>query len=590
MRLFKEDERIFYQDKELIEFNRYDNIKNFILINCPISLVISKKDYSEKKERILQSFIPNNIRDKNNSFEICIFDYIQSFYGNKPINLFENKFSRKTNLENIFKEVKHLVEIDNKIKNDYKKIITLYPITSIEINFCQKKSILKNEFTKDEDYYLIFLYFLWYVISTAYLSEFDLKISIIELFNYICEFYNLYLEDKDLLIYEKIMLFCSHVCFFIEVNDVEIYKQRKLKYIKKKDIKNYPIYDIIFNFLNKFINGINGRSYLFLPLLMLDSGIYFNSKEKEIYGFTLESSENIKLHLLELMPDVFFEYENDHITTNKENVFNYKGYGIIFINKKLMSYKGEECDDNNKKRLFKHCAIKVAKTTMHEIFCHIKYLYNNINKISPPRRFYNKNKQLVKLVPLNFRKIKYKNNIEYFKVHNRDKGENGNFFEYFFGKYNDVLIIDLIFKIDYIGNLIDYDEYFLKEDIELLQKYIVNKYKIIENKIDYKEPENPTLESENMIMEELLDNYEKNEKLKNENKKEKSVKIDFDSKKNILSEGEISDENKDREESESESEDEGYDYEFLRKKIYEENDFGDNNKYLCLYFKSLHKS
>ena len=102
------------------------------------------------------------------------------------------------------------------------------------------------------------------------------------------------------------MLFCSHVCFFIEVNDIKIYEQRKLKYIKKKDIKNYPIYDITFNFLNKFINGINGRSYLFLPLLMLDSGIYFNNKEKVIYGFTLESSENIKLHLLELIPDVFF--------------------------------------------------------------------------------------------------------------------------------------------------------------------------------------------------------------------------------------------------------------------------------------------
>ena len=52
------------------------------------------------------------------------------------------------------------------------------------------------------------------------------------------------------------------------------------KNIKRKDIKNNPIYNITLHFLNKFINGINGRSYLFLPLLMLYNGIYFNNKEK----------------------------------------------------------------------------------------------------------------------------------------------------------------------------------------------------------------------------------------------------------------------------------------------------------------------
>lgn len=81
----------------------------------------------------------------------------------------------------------------------------------------------------------MFLYFIWYSIKNSYLNDnFDCKISIIDIFNNFNELYNLYLNDKDLLIYQKIMLFCSHACFFLDNNDIEKYKSSKLKYLKKK--------------------------------------------------------------------------------------------------------------------------------------------------------------------------------------------------------------------------------------------------------------------------------------------------------------------------------------------------------------------
>ena len=226
-----------------------------------------------------------------------------------------------------------------------------------------------------------------------------------------------------------------------------------------------------------------GKVILFLPLLMIDSGVYYNHSGKEIYGFNMESCDNIILHLLELIPEVFFEYQREPTLLAKENGLNYKGYGIIFINKNLIANENMKLDlekdeykDIKTKRLFKHCAIKASKTIFHETFCHNKTLFNNNSIISSPKRFYNKDKKLVKIVPYNYRKVKNKKNVEYYKaIKNINAGgESGKFLEYFFGKYNEELIIDLIYKIDYIGNLFDYIDYFVKEDIELLKKYIIN--------------------------------------------------------------------------------------------------------------------
>ena len=85
----------------------------------------------------------------------------------------------------------------------------------------------------------MFLYLIWYTIKNSYLSEkYKCKISIFDIFNTINSIYNKYLNDKDLLTYEKIILIYSQVSFLIEKNDINKYKSAKLNLVKRKDIKN----------------------------------------------------------------------------------------------------------------------------------------------------------------------------------------------------------------------------------------------------------------------------------------------------------------------------------------------------------------
>ena len=49
----------------------------------------------------------------------------------------------------------------------------------------------------------------------------------------------------------------------------------------------------------------------------------------------METCEKLKSHLRELLPDIFFIYEKKVELLNKEGGFNYKGCGIMFINRGL---------------------------------------------------------------------------------------------------------------------------------------------------------------------------------------------------------------------------------------------------------------
>ena len=458
---------------------------------------------------------------------------------------------QKQNLENLFDSLKTMISKNIEDKNEYIKLFKKYNIKEYVLNFSQKKIILEEEFKSNEDYYLMFLYWIWYSIKNSYLREkYKCNISIFDIFNTINEIYNTYLNDKDLLIYEKIILLYSQVSFLLEKNDIEDYESAKIRLIKRKDIKNNSIYKLSFDFLKEFISKLNEKSYLFLPLLMIDCGNYFYNEDNEIiYGFNRESCEVVKNHLNELMPNVFFEYSEKIDETKEESGFNYKGFRIIFLNRCVI-FKDLEKDpvsdiyeNDNEKKLFKHFGMLASKTLMHESFCHNKILFDKKHRIVSPSKFFNTEKKLVKMVPVSFYEKNEVNikNIEYFKsLNERKTGESGKFFEYFFGKYENMLVIDLIFKINYVGNLLDNVDYFVKENIEELKKYIINKYVIMKyESVKYDEKSNLSLEDENKKMETLIYELKKTNKIINkeekieEKKDEQNEKI-FESKKDII--------------------------------------------------------
>ena len=231
-----EVQQIFYDDLKLNEYDGNGLVKRIVLINSPDLLEIS-----ETRVTFL-NFIykfPKNI----NSFEIADFDYSNLLFGIRQIKA-EEKFciindmkKQKQVLEKFFIDLKSFIEKKVEDKNSYINLYKNFDIKEYDINFSQNKKLLENEFKSNDDYYVMFLYWIWYSIKSSYLMEkYECKISIIDIFNYINQFYNLYLQDKELQIYQKVLLFYSHVSFFLDKNSVELYKSANLNYIKKKKI------------------------------------------------------------------------------------------------------------------------------------------------------------------------------------------------------------------------------------------------------------------------------------------------------------------------------------------------------------------
>ena len=590
---FIDEQRIFYDDYELKEYDGNGLVKRIVLINSPYVL-----DIYNKRVTFLNLTI---LFDKAlNSFEINDFDYSNLLFGVRPIKV-EEKYcvindikKQKQELEKLFLDLKQLIEKKIEDKNKYKNIFNNLNIKEYTINFSQKKNLLEDEFKSKDDYYVMFLYWIWYSIKSSYLNEkYNCKISIIDIFNNINNFYNLYLKDKKLKIYQKVLLFCSHVSFFLEKNSVEEYKAANLEYIKKEDIIKESIYKLSFNFLDEFISELNEKSYLLFPLLMLDSGNFYDFKKKDIYGFNRESCNVVKAHLRELIPEIFFEYNDKVDIVKEENGFNYKGFGVVFINR-LAIFKNlkispskEKYKDDNEKRVFKHYGMLASKTLMHESFCHNKILFDKKERVISPSQFYNRKKTLVLMIPVSSNQ-KEEQNFEYFKSLNKKlSGESGKFFEYFFGKYtNNVLVIDLIFKIDYIGNLLDNVKYFVKEDLQELQKYIINKYKITNYKDVAYDDKDLSFEDEIKKMEGIITNKEKMNKKEKEGKKDNEKDNENDNE-NVNEKDNENDNENDNEIFESKKDTNFFEVNFNEKEINEEKE---KNEDSLPFFKALHKA
>ena len=406
--------------------------------------------------------------------------------------------------------------MESNIDKEYLDIIISYSnnIDIIKFNLSQNKNKLNEEFKNDEDYYLIYLYFFWYILFYSYVKNDNYPIKIRIMITYIKEFYNIYLKDKDLSTYNKIILFCSNCIFFADNKDINMYKSKKLRYIKSKDILKNSIYDLAFNFLNEFINKLNSKSLLFYPLLLIDNGLHYfgndsTNNNNTVYGFDMQSSDNIKNHLRNLIPEVFFEFEEEEKDFKVDNEFNYKGFGAIFLNKAriLKNYdKSPESyvySNNNEMIESKSYAVKVSKTLMHETFCHNNYIYKSPKGVQSPLRFFTNNNRLVTIVPKNSN-LNNKNNKLFLKVSKEfGKGESGKFFAYFFGQYDGDLIIDLIFEINNVSKLYDSIDYYVKENLDDIKKYISMKYLLQKKNINYEDKKELSLTEENKELENL---------------------------------------------------------------------------------------
>ena len=622
---FYKPAKIKYNEDLLTETDSFENDSRtrIILINSPQYLSFDDIEYD------LEKIKTKRYNASDNSFEVAFFDVSRNYFASKLIKERENFSIIKTieiykkDLKESYGKINDLFSQKEQDKDKYLEIIKKYNVPEVEINFSQRKSFLENEFKNQQDYELMYWYILRYAIGSYYGENKEENIPIIDLFDCCEKSYNEFLNDGDLLIYEKVMLIFSKILYLMSFTSMNKYENSKLKYFKNKENKILPksVFGICFNFIKEFIKNLTPQSYLFYPLLLLDSGVYVDSEQNPIYGFNMETCEVIKSHLNELVPSVFFLYEEEVTLVKKEGGFNYKGYGIVFINKllalnefekdpALFEYEDEKTEDektkdektkeektedektkdeitkdektkdekNKDERINKHYGMRVGKTMIHESFCHNKYIFQYKAGYESPTNFYNAEMNLIKIVPVGT--PIYTNN--YLPVaKEKNKGESGKFFEYFFGLYYGELVIDLIYKVNYIGKLIDNVKYFAEKDLNIITQYITYKHLIYEKKIKYNEwNNNESLENEITTMKKLINEHQsKILKIIQPKVKEEDIKQNAIKKPDILSGYKFIEEKNEPEEYK------GYNY--YKKKVREAKNADEYFKYSAELYKHL---
>ena len=535
------DEKIIinYENFELKEINTLENDSRnrIVLINSPSKFRINNLNFT--------SYLPIKLYKLNNkSFQIAFFDYSHDKYSVKSINKEEevdNELSivstlkeNKNVLINFFHKLEHLIKKGETNNENYKKLCKEVSLKKKIINFSQKKEALEKSINIEEIYYLIYIYKLWLIYDEILSQKDNINIdndnnidkdlfdiddidekdnndnsnrnevlcnySILEIFEYLTHFYEKYKNDKELLNYQKVLLFWSNAEYFIKINDINEYNNSKLEYINIKKIENNSVFGLCFQFLNDFINNLNNNSEIFYPFLLLNSGIYYNT-DIPTYGFDFQSCDNIKNHLKDMIPDVFFVYEKKDIC-QEEKGFTYEGLKIIFLNKLVIlnNYKGNPIKNDNNIKEAKHYAIRTTNFFIHETFGHIKCNYENIIGPFYPRYFYNKGKKFIEMRP----KSEIKNSINFVKFQYYIGRENDNFFDYFFGKFDDELILNLIYLTKDIGKLIDNVKYFINKNLKILKKYIIYKYILTQKGIKFEGKDNTSLEEDIKEIEEIF--------------------------------------------------------------------------------------
>ena len=502
-----------YKNIELKEINYSDDSRiRIVLINSV------GQCYINNKLTILSSLTPET-DPVSNSIQISYFDSSLHAYSSKYI--LDNENSDEIPISNYIKEksiilsefkekfesINKSIEKEDKKKEEYKKLLVETKIKRVDIILTKRDDILKKAFNDNESYLLMYSYMLWFICDLIFVKDTNYPVSIDNMYKYIKEFYEKYEKDNSLSNYQRVLLFCSNVVFFLNLKDANKYDKSELEYINKENLNNNSVFGLSFKFLKDLINNLNSNSLLFYPLLLLNSGLYYH-KGNSIYGFDFENSKIVIEHLKAIMPEVFFVYKNEQLSDNEKG-FNFKGLKIIFINKSsvLKGYKRKPSEIENNTKILKNYSFKVLKVIMHESVGHTKYYFQKTISPDTPRHFYNKNKKFITMGSK--KKINQdslsQNNFYINKDYELE--ESGNFLEYFFGIYNGELVLDLIYNIPDIDYLMDNVKYFVSETLDIVKNYIICKYVLSEKKIKYEEKDKSTLEKCITEMEKLIKEY-----------------------------------------------------------------------------------
>ena len=236
-------------------------------------------------------------------------------------------------------------------------------------------------------------------------------------------------------------------------------------------------------FIRKIIENLQENSFIFLPILQVNSGFSNNLEnvKEDIFGLSMININMIKNHLNSLIPNIIFIIKHPTIKSKRGSLD--KKTGTVFIYEEAIFYNniGEKIDNILKKRT-KDAAVIIAFVFLHEIFMHKKLRTNTdfIYGKETPAKFIGPKYNIQYFYYTNEKK-----NTDFLSIYSPDKkldkiqaleGECGHLFEYFF-QNGSFKISEYLKKHIGFGELFDNVQLLTSNNINDLQKFIEKKLK-----------------------------------------------------------------------------------------------------------------
>jgi hypothetical protein len=483
-------------------------------------------DDNDNKHRKRVSLINySSISIKFNNFTFTPYNYISSInlgvtnslqfsiYSRSMIIVKANElFDSSINIKDFYNSYKDsindlynkLIEFSNKDVFDKKKLELIVrdvvPINNkfIRMNFCKSIKDIENSF--DDKAYIEYFY---QFLILKLILKLKLQIKDQQHLKNILTKYNDFkvniVLDKDLATYQKIFGLIQAEYIMRKYNCYSI-SYIKIKYCDENSILGQSI-----TFFKEFINNLDEESPVFFKLLEINSKFGYYT-DTPIYNFNLLNVDDIKNHLIELIPEIIFFFNAE----TKTKAFSFSMTGQIAINEKYLFNQYERMDlihnyNENKKENAQNLSMTLSRYIIHEDCGHTKFKNkSNIN---------NKNTSPIKCVVKGAIKqltYIYDNNnsddlIKIFPGKKNGRGDSGHYLETAFGQYNGTYTISYFDRIKNVGKLINFPEYFIKKDkIKILEKYMFNLFLCENNNFEINHDSYETLEEGISVMSNLL--------------------------------------------------------------------------------------
>lgn len=141
--------------------------------------------------------------------------------------------------------------------------------------------------------------------------------------------YKKLLSDKNLLLFEKILLLLNYTGLLNDIQSCQKFKYINYHYIKIAQADEYSSIKVAKKFLDDFITNLNEESPSFFHLIEINSGYGYFEKNK-MFLFDMISLSDLKIHLKTIIPTVIGFYS---LNSSIRSITN-ENFGTVCINEK----------------------------------------------------------------------------------------------------------------------------------------------------------------------------------------------------------------------------------------------------------------